>query len=64
MSNEEVYATGLLHRALDPATQPPQIQIFLQAELDLLERVITRGMSVLDVGCGTGRHLLWLGDRL
>src|SRR5918992_6095487 len=64
MSNEEVYAAGLLTRSLDPATQPPEIQAFLRAELDLLHEVVTDGMRVIDVGCGTGRHLLLLGDRL
>src|SRR5215470_6940271 len=64
MSNESVYAAGLLNRALDPATQPPEIQAFLRAEFDLLHDVITEGMRVIDVGCGTGRHLLWLSSRL
>jgi SAM-dependent methyltransferase len=64
MSNDDVYAAGLLNRALDPATQPPEIQAFFQAELDLLHHVIKEGMRVLDVGCGTGRHLLLLRDRL
>jgi ubiquinone/menaquinone biosynthesis C-methylase UbiE len=64
MSNDDVYAAGLLNRALDPATQPPEIQAFLHAELDLLHDVITEGMRVIDVGCGTGRHLLQLSDRL
>ncbi len=56
MSNDEVYAAGLLNRALDPATQPPEIQAFLRAELDLLHDVVTEGARVIDVGCGTGRH--------
>jgi ubiquinone/menaquinone biosynthesis C-methylase UbiE len=64
MSNEEVYAAGLLNRALDPATQPPEIRAFLQAELDLLHDVVSEGMRVIDIGCGTGRHLLLLRDRL
>lgn len=64
MSNEDVYAAGLLNRALDPATQPAEIQAFLRAELDILQDVVTEGMRVLDVGCGTGRHLLLLKDRL
>ena len=64
MSNDDVYAAGLLNRALDPATQPPEIQAFLRAELDLLHDVVNEGMRVLDVGCGTGRHLILLSDRI
>lgn len=64
MSNDEVYAGGLLTRALDPATQPPEIQAFLRAELDVLDDMILDGMTVIDVGCGTGRHLARLRDRL
>ena len=64
MSNDDVYAAGLLTQALDPATQPPEIQAFLGAELDLLHDVVKEGMRVLDVGCGTGRHLVLLRDRL
>src|SRR5262245_489333 len=64
MSNDEVYAAGLLNRALDPATQPDEIQAFLRVEIDLLRDVIADGMSVVDVGCGTGRHLLLVRDRL
>jgi SAM-dependent methyltransferase len=64
MSNEDVYAAGLLNRALDPATQPPEIQAFLRVELDLLHEVIAEGMRVIDVGCGTGRHLIRLGGCL
>jgi len=64
MSNDEVYAAGLLNRALDPATQPPEIRAFLQAEIELLDNIIADGMTVIDVGCGAGRHLAMLGDRL
>ncbi len=64
MSNDEVYAAGLLNRALDPATQPPEIRSYLQAEIDLLNRMIVKEMGVIDLGCGTGRHLAMLGDRL
>lgn len=64
MSNEDVYAAGLLNRALDPATQPAAIQAFWRAELDILHDVITEGTRVIDFGCGTGRHLLLLSDRL
>ncbi len=64
MSNEQVYAGGLLNRALDPTTQPPEIRAFLQAEVELLRELILDGMRVVDIGCGTGRHLAMLGDRL
>ena len=64
MSNDDVYASGLLNRALNPSTQPPEIQGFLRAELDLLGDVLKEGMRVVDVGCGTGRHLILLRDRL
>jgi ubiquinone/menaquinone biosynthesis C-methylase UbiE len=64
MANDEVYATGLLNRALDPATQPPEIRAFMQAEIELLDDMVVDGMTVLDVGCGTGRHLAMLRDRL
>jgi SAM-dependent methyltransferase len=64
MSNDDVYAAGLLNRALDPTTQPPPIQAFLRAELDVLRDTITEGMRVIDIGCGTGRHLHLLAERL
>jgi ubiquinone/menaquinone biosynthesis C-methylase UbiE len=64
MSNDDVYASGLLNRALDPSTQPPEIQAFLQTEIALLDEMIVEGMTVIDVGCGTGRHLARFRDRL
>jgi hypothetical protein len=64
MSNKQVYATGLLNRALDSATQPPEIRAFLQAEIDLLNDIVVEGMSMIDVECGTGRHLTMLRNRL
>lgn len=64
MSNDDIYASGLLNRALDPATQPPEIREFLSNELALLGDLITKGARVVDVGCGTGRHLLLLRHHL
>jgi len=64
MTNDDIYASGLLTRALDPSTQPPEIRAFLQAEIALLDDVILQGMTMIDVGCGTGRHLALLRERL
>jgi SAM-dependent methyltransferase len=64
MDNDDVYAGGLLKRALNPATQPPEIQAFLRAEVELLHEMVKEGSRVLDLGCGTGRHLILLKDRL
>jgi ubiquinone/menaquinone biosynthesis C-methylase UbiE len=64
MTNDDVYAAGLLNRALDPATQPSAIQAFMRAEFDLLDDFIAAGARVIDVGCGTGRHLVSLSARL
>ena len=64
MANDDVYAAGLLNRALDPATQPSEIQAFMRAEFDLLDDFIAAGTRVIDVGCGMGRHLVWLSARL
>ena len=64
MSNDAVYAAGLLNRALDPTTQPAEIKEFLDAEYALLRTLIISRMRVIDIGSGTGRHLLALQDRL
>jgi len=64
MSNDEVYASGLLIRALDPATQPPPIQAFMHAEIEFLNAFVGASTTWLDVGCGNGRHLALLHGRL
>lgn len=63
-SNEAHYAGGLLTRALDPATQPLAIRRFLEAENDFIRRSVADGARVIDLGCGTGRHLALVRDRL
>jgi SAM-dependent methyltransferase len=63
VSNDDVYASGLLTRALDPATQPVEIRTFMQTEIDLL-RSLVGAMTWLDVGCGTGRHLAMLSGSV
>lgn len=64
MANRDVYAHGLLNRALDPATQPEPVRHFLRSEEALLARLVPPGARVVDFGCGTGRHLLCLGSRI
>jgi SAM-dependent methyltransferase len=64
MTNREVYAHGLLNRALDPQTQPDSIREFLVAEEDLLTQLVGDGSRVVDFGCGTGRHLHGLAHRV
>lgn len=58
MNNDEVYAQGLLNKALDPSTQPGAIRSFLQEEFHVVRRLIPQGNRVLDFGCGMGRHLI------
>jgi SAM-dependent methyltransferase len=62
MTNDQVYAAGLLNRALDPATQPEAIRAFLRAEEVLVRGLVPRRGRVVDFGCGLGRHLIGLRD--
>jgi SAM-dependent methyltransferase len=64
MTNDAVYAAGLLIKALDPSTQPDVIRDFLHEEERLVAESIQRGARVVDFGCGTGRHLIALAGRL
>jgi hypothetical protein len=41
-----------------------EIRAFLQAEIEILDEMIVRGMTVIDVGFGTGRHLARFHARL
>jgi SAM-dependent methyltransferase len=64
MTNDQVYAAGLLNKALDPATQPEAIRAFLRAEEGLVRELVPRRGRVVDFGCGMGRHLIGLRDVL
>ncbi|MCG8608580.1 class I SAM-dependent methyltransferase [bacterium] len=64
VDNDEVYARGLLTKALDPATQPPVIRSFLDQESELIRQLIPAGSRVVDIGCGMGRHLMGLDDHI
>lgn len=63
-SVREAYAGGILTKALDASTQPAPIRDFLQAEIDLFEDLVAPDMSVVDVGCGNGRHLALVANRV
>jgi SAM-dependent methyltransferase len=62
MTNDQVYAAGLLNKALDPAKQPEAIRAFLRAEEGLVRELVPRRGRVVDFGCGMGRHLIGLRD--
>ncbi len=62
MTNDDVYAAGLLSKALDPVMQPEAIRAFLRAEEVLVRRLVLRQGRVVDFGCGMGRHLIGLLD--
>ena len=62
MTNDRVYAAGLLNEALDPATQPEAIRAFLRAEEVLMRELVPRRGRVVDFGCGMGRYLIGLRD--
>lgn len=64
MNNDEAYAQGLLARALDPSTQPPAIRAFLAEELSIVGSLLPDRAGLVDIGCGAGRHLIALRERL
>lgn len=64
MTNDQAYAEGLLLRALDPANQPEPVRAFLAEEQRLLDALVPEGAAVVDLGCGTGRHLVALAPRI
>ncbi|NNF27225.1 MAG: class I SAM-dependent methyltransferase [Gemmatimonadetes bacterium] len=68
MSNDQVYAAGLLTEALDPAHQPEAIRAFLADEEALVHQLLGAfgdGLpDVVDLGCGTGRHLGGLAGKV
>ena len=64
MTNDEVYAAGILNKALDPSTQPEAIRVFLHAEENLVAELVPHDARVVDFGCGTGRHLIALVRHL
>jgi ubiquinone/menaquinone biosynthesis C-methylase UbiE len=64
MTNDAVYEGGLLNLALDPRSQPDSIRAFLAAEEALVRELVPDGGKVVDIGCGTGRHLIAMAARL
>lgn len=49
---------------LNPENQPQQIKNYLNEESQLLSKYVLKGSRLIDFGCGYGRHLELLQDRL
>jgi len=59
-----IYDHLWLTRFLNPINQPKEIRSFLKEESEILLNHIKIGSSLIDFGCGYGRHLELLSDRL
>ncbi|MDD5191682.1 MAG: class I SAM-dependent methyltransferase [Candidatus Nanoarchaeia archaeon] len=59
-----IYDAGWLAKFLDSKNQPQEIKDYLREENKLLLEKIKKGTSLVDFGCGYGRHLELLAERL
>lgn len=59
-----IYKQGWLLRFLNPENQPKQIKQYLSEENRFLLKYILPHTSLVDVGCGYGRHLELLASRI
>ncbi len=59
-----IYKQGWLLRFLNPENQPRQIKQYLSEENRFLLKYILPHTSLVDVGCGYGRHLELLSGRI
>ena len=56
-----IYDKGWLMKFLNPKNQPQQMRNYLDKESKLLKNQILKGTSLIDFGCGYGRHLDFRG---
>ena len=59
-----IYHKEWLSKFLNPKNQPDEIKEYLERENDFLLKNVIRGSSLVDFGCGFGRHLELLSRRL
>ena len=59
-----IYNQRWLSRFIDPQNQPDEIKRYVEAENRFLLENITSQSRLVDFGCGFGRHLQLLADRL
>lgn len=56
--------TNLIEKLLKTACNVPEIETYLKKEIFYLESSIPYGASVIDFGCGNGRHLKILESKI
>lgn len=59
-----IYDKGWLSKFLDPKNQPEEMQEYFRREDELLLEHIAQNVSLVDFGCGFGRHLELIAERL
>jgi len=56
--------SNILHRFLDEKNQPETLKEFFKAESQFLENNIPENSLILDAGCGWGRHLFLVSNKI
>jgi len=64
MDNKKLYEEGILLRFLDESAMPKVVKEFIHSELALLDEIVKEGSSLIDIGCGFGRNLKFLLDKI
>ncbi len=64
MQNISLYRKSLLLKFLNPKYQPEEFKKWLLDETAIVLSTAKNPETVLDVGCGVGRHLFLLNDKI